>query len=115
MARSSAWHPKGTAAGLNGKDLFSHNCSACDWPDSLGNGPLSSNLARRPGNLVAGPFPWTPQGDDLGLRVARTIKFGLPGIDMPGHETLTDAEILALGLRSEFPPELLKRVNRWDG
>ena len=37
-----------------------------------------------------------PAGDDLGLRVARVIKFGLPGTDMPGHEVLTDAEISAL-------------------
>ena len=30
---------------------------------------------------------------------ARLIKYGLPGTDMPGHETLSDAEILALTAR----------------
>jgi cytochrome c oxidase cbb3-type subunit 2 len=46
--------------------------------------------------LKAGPFVWTPAGDDLGLRVARVVKFGVPGTDMPGHEVLTDSEIQAL-------------------
>ena len=36
--------------------------------------------------------------------MARVIKFGIMGTDMPGHETLADADILAirdyvLGLR----------------
>lgn len=96
MTRSAGWHPIGTLGHPNGKALFSNHCATCHGPGGFGDGPLSSSLPRRPANLVAGPFAWTPAGGELDLRVARTIKFGLPGTDMPGHETLTDAQILAL-------------------
>ena len=96
VAVASKWQPQGTADGADGKALFDRNCAACHGPNGLGNGPLSLDLVRKPANLAAGPFAWTPAGDDLGLRVAKVIKFGLPGTDMPGHEVLTDAEISAL-------------------
>jgi cytochrome c oxidase cbb3-type subunit 2 len=76
--------------------LFTIHCAACHGPNGLGNGLLSLELARKPANLVAGPFVWTPPSESLDLRIAQIIKFGLPVTDMPGHETLTDAEILAL-------------------
>ena len=94
---ASKWQPGETANGQDHKALYAANCAACHGPNGLGNGPVSLDLARKPANLVAGPFAWTPAGDDLELRVARVIKFGLPGTDMPGHEVLTDAEVLALG------------------
>ncbi len=96
MAKASAWKPTGTGTGEDGKKLFSTHCAACHGPNGLGNGPVSLELARKPANLVAGPFIWTPPSDNLDLRIAQIIKFGLPVTDMPGHETLTDAEILAL-------------------
>lgn len=61
-----------------------------------GDGPLSLDLVRKFANLVVGPFAWTPPGENLDFRVARVIKFELPGTDMPGHEVLTDSQILAL-------------------
>lgn len=93
---ASKWKPQATTNGQDGKSLFAANCATCHGPNGLGNGPVSLDLARKPANLVAGPFAWTPAGDDLELRVARVIKFGLPGTDMPGHEVLTDAQVLAL-------------------
>lgn len=93
---ASKWQPEGSSNEQDGKTLYAANCAACHGPEGLGNGPVSLDLARKPANLVAGPFAWTPAGDDLELRVARVIKFGLPGTDMPGHEVLTDAEVLAL-------------------
>jgi len=95
IAKASAWKPNGSAA-QDGKKLFAIHCAACHGPNGLGNGPVSLDLARKPANLVAGPFVWTPPSEDLDLRIAQIIKFGLPVTDMPGHETLTDAEILAL-------------------
>jgi hypothetical protein len=47
-------------------------------------------------NLKDGPFVWTPVGEGLDLKIARAIKFGLPGTDMPGHEVLEDRQVLAL-------------------
>ncbi len=100
MAESSRWQPAGSAAGIDGKPLFATHCAACHGTTGQGNGPLAGYFAKPPADLTKGPFVWTNPGDTpLDLRVARIIKFGLPGQDMPGHETLSDAEILALTTR----------------
>lgn len=96
IARASSWKPENPAIQADGKALFTMQCAVCHGPNGLGNGPLSLDLVRKPANLVAGPFVWTPAGENLDLRVARVIKFGLPGTDMPGHEVLTDAQVVAL-------------------
>ena len=96
VATAAKWQPEGTAAGTDGKALFATQCAACHGSEGRGDGPLALELVRKPANLVAGPFAWTPAGENLDLRVARVVKFGLPGTDMPGHEVLSDAQILAL-------------------
>ena len=57
---------------------------------------MAGALVKPPRNLVEGPFLWTAGSEALELRVARVIKFGIPGTDMPGHEVLTDADVLDL-------------------
>ncbi|MEI6178686.1 MAG: hypothetical protein WCS43_17470, partial [Verrucomicrobiota bacterium] len=57
---------------------------------------LAKRFSKPPANLAKGPFLWTLTGEDLETRVARVIKFGVPGTDMPGHEVMTDAQIMAL-------------------
>ncbi len=94
--RANQWVPDGTSGSSDGKWLFGMNCAVCHGANGKGNGPASLDLARKPANLADGPFAWTPAGDDLALRVARVIKFGIPGTDMPGHEVLTDDQILSL-------------------
>ena len=96
VARSARWLPDGSAEGSGGDALFAMHCAACHGPNGAGNGPVSFDLARKPANLRAGPFAWTPAGEKLPLRVARVIKFGLPGTDMPGHEVLEDGQLLGL-------------------
>jgi cytochrome c oxidase cbb3-type subunit 2 len=96
METAAKWVPDGTTAAFDGKKLFSTHCAACHGPNGLGNGPLSLELARKPANLVAGPFVWTAAGEALDLRVARVVKFGIIGTDMPGHEVLPDSQVLAL-------------------
>lgn len=96
MTESSHWKPTGNGEGRDGKALFAKHCSACHGALGGGNGPLAWHFIRRPANLLEGPFVWTNAGDDLGLRVARVIKFGVPGTDMPGHETLPDADVIAI-------------------
>jgi cytochrome c oxidase cbb3-type subunit 2 len=96
LETAAEWRPQGVAGEMDGKLLFANNCAACHGSNGYGDGTVSLHLPRKPANLVNGPFAWTPEGDGLDLRVARVIKFGLPGTDMPGHEVLTGAEVLAL-------------------
>jgi cytochrome c oxidase cbb3-type subunit 2 len=96
METASKWTPGNVEAGVDGKKLFSNHCAACHGANGLGNGLLSPELARKPANLVAGPFVWTASGEALDLRVARVVKFGIIGTDMPGHEVLADEQVLAL-------------------
>jgi cytochrome c oxidase cbb3-type subunit 2 len=39
--------------------------------------------------------------DERLLELARVIKFGVPTTSMPGHETLTDAELIGLARHIE--------------
>jgi cytochrome c oxidase cbb3-type subunit 2 len=96
LERASKWKPAVTAADADGKALFARHCAACHGANGLGNGSLSLDLVRKPVNLKDGPFVWTPVGEGLDLKIARAIKFGLPGTDMPGHEVLEDRQVLAL-------------------
>ncbi len=96
METASKWTPGNVEAGVDGKKLFSTHCAVCHGANGLGNGPISLELARKAANLVAGPFVWTASGEALDLRVARVIKFGIIGTDMPGHEVLADEQVLAL-------------------
>ena len=97
LTQAAQWKPAGTTAATHdAQKLFATHCAACHGSAGEGNGPLAGNFTRPPANLAKGPFLWTNAGDALELRVARVIKFGLPGRDMPGHETLSDPEILDL-------------------
>jgi mono/diheme cytochrome c family protein len=73
--------------------LFARLCAACHGREGRGDGPLAGALSKPPVNLVNGPFVWSAGTEDLALRLARVIKFGIPGTDMAGHETLADAQI----------------------
>jgi cytochrome c oxidase cbb3-type subunit 2 len=90
------WKPDVTNPREDGKALFSTHCTACHGAGGLGDGPLAKRFSKPPANLTKGPFLWTPAGEDLETRVARVIKFGVPGTDMPGHEVMTDGQIMAL-------------------
>jgi mono/diheme cytochrome c family protein len=96
MARAASWKPAVIDDGGNGKSLFARHCVGCHGAEGQGDGSLAGLFMRHPANLVKGPFIWTAAGPDLELRVARTVKFGITGTDMPGHEVLTDADVNAL-------------------
>jgi mono/diheme cytochrome c family protein len=88
--------PATTAPMGDGAQLFSQNCAVCHGGEAHGDGKLARELVRPPANLASGPYLWTPPGPDLKNRIARVIKFGIPGTDMPGHEVLRDGEVLQL-------------------
>lgn len=96
MAEAARWIPAGSGEGSDGKGLFATHCAVCHGALGGGHGPLSWHFMRPPANLRDGPFIWSGAGEDRDLRITRVIKFGIPGTDMPGHETLPDADVIAL-------------------
>ena len=96
MAKQATWTPEKSASPpqVDGARLFARHCSACHGTDGAGGGPIASQLPMAPTNLKVGPFIRTFDGREETM--ARIIKFGVIGSHMPGHETLTDEEILAL-------------------
>lgn len=89
-----------------GRQMFARLCVACHGAEGRGDGPLAKTLVKPPVNLAEGPFLWTAGTEQVELKTARVIKFGLLGTDMPGHEELTDAAVLdlsayVLGLRKK--------------
>jgi cytochrome c oxidase cbb3-type subunit 2 len=95
-AAAFSWTPLPTAAIPDGAPLYHRHCAVCHGPVGHGDGKLAPLLAKPPAHLDLGPFIWTPSGPDLENRVARVVRHGIPGTDMPGHETLGDAEVIAL-------------------
>lgn len=97
ISEREKWRPSESRKTIDAKQLFATHCAACHGCDARGGGRLASRLIRPPTNLADGPYVWTTgDGEEAWLRVARTIKFGLPGTDMPGHEVMDDAMIRAL-------------------
>lgn len=96
IAAISGWIPAATTIGSDGQKLFARHCGICHGPEGHGNGKLAPLLAKPPPSLHSGPFVWTPSGDGAESRMARVVKFGVPGTEMPGHETLGDGEVAAL-------------------
>jgi cytochrome c oxidase cbb3-type subunit 2 len=95
-AAALAWTPLPSTALPDGAPLYQRHCAVCHGPLGHGDGKLAPFLAKQPVDLDRGSFVWTPSGPDLETRVARVIKHGIPGTDMPGHETLSDVQVVAL-------------------
>lgn len=91
------------------RELFGKHCAACHGKGGKGDGHLSHLWEKPPANLMDGPFAYTAGSDPMPM-LRRVIKFGIPGTDMPGHETLADADVEALAgyvkmLRENKNPE----------
>ena len=96
--------PERTGSVAAGRALFAGYCAPCHGTGGRGDGPLAAavrgadpdgELARTM-DLTKGTFwavSWSPRTEPLEADVARTIRFGIPGTPMPGHEMLTDAEV----------------------
>ncbi|MDF1710812.1 MAG: cbb3-type cytochrome c oxidase subunit II [Akkermansiaceae bacterium] len=90
------WKPSRSGP-ADGKTLFAKNCAACHGDEGRGDGVLAHLWQKPPANLKDGPFPYSKiEGEDHDLLLARIIKFGIMGTDMPGHESLSDNEVVAL-------------------
>jgi cytochrome c oxidase cbb3-type subunit 2 len=61
----------------------------------------ADGFKRRPPDLTVGPYLHLTFSGDLAQqreRLARIIKFGIHGTDMPGHEYLPDSGIASISL-----------------
>ncbi len=79
--------------------LYQRHCAQCHGTEGRGDGRLAPQLTHSnpPRNLAAGEWLfYARQTADPSQELARTIKFGIPGTSMPGHELLTDSELLGL-------------------
>ena len=95
------WQPSAAALveshRLDGSQLYGEFCTQCH-SRSAGRrfGPQFAALAAGPVSL---PIPGAEPAANPSLQLAalaRISKYGIPGTEMPGHETLTDAESLAI-------------------
>ena len=71
----------------------------CHGPSGRGDGAASTRFDPPPRDLTLGAYAvanLSDPKDPLAVILARTVKFGLPGTSMPGHELLTDADIADL-------------------
>jgi mono/diheme cytochrome c family protein len=94
LSPSAAWTPANVRepSAADGAGLFARWCVTCHGTAGRGDGRLATDLSKKPADLAKGPFNWTAGPEQTTLRIARIIKFGLPGTDMPGHEPLTDQQ-----------------------
>lgn len=78
-----------------GKMLFQEHCAGCHGEKGSGDGVLARQLTRPPANLADGPWIWSAKrdGESESTSIARIIRYGIPGTDMPGHETWTPGQL----------------------
>lgn len=109
---SSNWRPERVPVGNleRGREQFARNCAICHGVEGRGDGRLAQAMQTPPRNLVTGPFGLSSAkpGEDPAVPVMRVIRFGIPGTDMPGHETwpdqtLADVAAWVLSLRAMAP------------
>lgn len=111
---AGSWVPPETVAVLAvpaQHQLFVQWCAACHGADGRGGGAVAAQLPAPPRNLVAGEWRFLEPAANAAVErraLARTIKYGVPGTTMAGHEYLSDTEVVALaeyvqGLRRTAP------------
>ena len=93
---------------LDSAALFREHCATCHAPDGLTRRAWQASFKRPPPDFRVAPLIYAPAAAGATWRlnqIARIIKFGLPGTDMPGHETLPYAQIAALAHRVVALPQ----------
>ncbi len=102
-AAESQWHLAPTAVAqadvTGGAQLFQQYCATCHASNGATRLQLHAEFHRLPPVFPAGPWRYLPS--DAGGAVwndtlARIIRFGIPGTDMPGHEYLPDYQIASI-------------------
>ena len=104
-ASEEAWSPSTTAtaeaSASEGAVLFRNHCATCHAPDGRTRQAWHASFKRLPPDFATGPFLYLLDSDSPAQRrerIARIVKFGLPGTDMPGHEYFSDNGIASISL-----------------
>jgi len=78
--------------------LFQSSCAQCHGTLGRGGGPLAASVGPvPPRDLTLGEWRFFARGSrEPAMDIARTIKFGVAGTSMPGHESFSDSEVIGL-------------------
>jgi cbb3-type cytochrome c oxidase subunit II len=105
LAEMSHWQPSTAAVAkadlAMGKQLYQRDCANCHGADGAVRRAWQSSFKRIPTDLTRGPFAYLPPSafeKQRMLRLEQIAKFGIPGTDMPGHEYLSDMDIVSVSL-----------------
>jgi cytochrome c oxidase cbb3-type subunit 2 len=98
-----SWRPSSEstaqANAQDGERLAMRYCATCHAANGATRERWKSSFRRLPPDLTTGPFLHLHASDSPAERtdrLARIVKFGLPGTDMPGHEYLPDSQIVSI-------------------
>jgi cytochrome c oxidase cbb3-type subunit 2 len=105
LVSEQQWQPSPAAMQAvstdTGAHLFQNDCATCHSAGGVTRNQWKADFQRLPPDLSTGPYFHLPASDSPSqrqLRLARIVKFGVPGTDMPGHEYLPDSEVASLAL-----------------
>ena len=107
LARSVSSTRGGSASGAvgagvpaRGRALFGLYCATCHGVEGRGDGPLAAALGRKPAMDLRKGAPWLLSwgagAPPLREELAKAIRWGIEGTNMPGHETLGDRDVADL-------------------
>ncbi len=91
--------PVAPGSAAAGRALFGRYCAACHGETGRGDGPLAARVNDPRADLSKPRFASLrsgPGAEPEAAALARVIRYGLPPTSMPGHEWLTDREIVDL-------------------
>ena len=105
LAEQKLWHPAARAvseaSATDGEQLYRRDCANCHSADGPVRREWQSSFKRLPAYFARGPYSHLPASDSQEQRMIRLeqiTKFGMPGTDMPGHEYLSDRDIVSISL-----------------
>jgi cbb3-type cytochrome c oxidase subunit II len=101
--QEQSWRPSreslARASAQEGARLATLYCSTCHTANGATRERWKASFRTLPPDLATGPFLHLQVSDSPAERtdrLARIVKFGLPGTDMPGHEYLPDSQIASI-------------------
>jgi cytochrome c oxidase cbb3-type subunit 2 len=86
-----------TPDAADGHELFATRCAVCHGASGAGDGALAKELRDPAVNLLKPELrsvSRAPGADPEAVQLARVVKFGLAPASMPGHETMSDQDIV---------------------